>query len=650
MADPVEGAAGQPARVSPPPLPGLATLVALATGVTAVAGLYLAREVLIPITLAILLSFVLAPLVELLRRIRLPRVVSVLLAVFLGLSVIAGLGGVIGMQVAGLASDVPRYASTMEAKVSSLRAMTLGRINTLMDRFGRQMQHAAQAPSPAAVPAEPGAAEQQKPIPVSVQQPSAEPLTIAKAVLQPILAPVESALIIFIVAVFILMQKEDLRDRLIRLFGSGDLHRTTVAMDDTAHRLSRYFVAQVAINSIFGIVVGCGLLLIGVPSPMLWGILAAILRFVPYVGPLIAAALPVALAAAVSPHWSPVVWTLALFAVAEGVTGQAVEPLVYGHSTGLSPLAVVVAAIFWSWIWGPIGLVLSTPLTLCLVVLGRYFEKLQFLDVLFGDRPALSPAENFYQRMLADDPDEALEQAELLLQERSLTSYYDEVVLRGLQLAANDAQRGVLDTAKLEQIKANVRSLVSDLADHDDRDPPPSEKEDAAANTSVAEKAVDKTKAPEAMALPAERLGEHWRGKTPVLCLAGKGPLDEATSTILAQLLAKHGLGARVAPYRAASREGVASLDVEGVAMVCISYLEISGSPAALHYLMRRLRRRMPGVPILVGLWPSEEAAVKDKRVQAVIGADYYTTSLREAVDTCVKVAHADTTPLPDAA
>ena len=641
MSDPNPEPSRQPAQVAPPQMPGVNSLLTLATGVVVIAGLYVAREVLVPITLAILLSFVLAPIVELLRRAHLPHVLSVLVAVIIGLGVIGAVGGVIGVQVAGLATDVPRYASTIETKVTTLRGMTLGQITELTARLDRQLTPpAVQAPPNAGlvVPSSPG----QTPVPVEVRQPTASPLAIARTVLEPILAPLESALVIFIVAVFILMQKEDLRDRLIRLFGSGDLHRTTVAMDDAARRLSKYFLAQLGINSAFGVVVGIGLTIIGVPSPLLWGVLSAILRFVPYVGAIIAALLPAALAAAVSPDWSMVAWTVGLFAVAESVTGQVIEPMVYGHSTGLSPVAVVIAAIFWSWLWGPIGLILSTPLTLCLVVLGRYVDRLEFLDVLLGDRPALTPVENFYQRMLADDPDEALQQAELLLKERSLTTYYDEVALKGLQLAANDAQRGVLGGEKMERIKHSVRSLVQDLSAHDDRDPHPVEKDEAKGVASKAERDIPTPAAPDAVAPSTETLAPAWRTATPVLCLAGRGPLDEAASSILVQLLGKHGLGARIASYEDASRDGVATLDVEGIAMICISYLEISGSPAALHYLVRRLHQRMPNVSILVGLWPSEDAVLKDERVRAVIGANHYTTSLREALETCVKVAHED--------
>lgn len=633
----------QPAKVTPPPLPGLESLVTLVAAVVAVAGLYLAREVLIPITLAVLLSFVLAPLVGVLRRIHVPNVPSVLLAVLLGLGVLGAIGGVIGMQVASLATDVPQYASTIETKIGNLRGATLGRLTSVTTTVTQQVAKTVAPAAPeTATPALPNAP---KPIPVQVQPASPGPLELAKTVLEPILAPFESALIIFIVAVFILMQKEDLRDRLIRLFGSGDLHRTTTAMDDAAGRLSKYFLAQLGINAAFGAVVAIGLFLIGVPSPILWGVLGALLRFVPYVGALLAAVLPIALAAAVDPGWTMALWTVGLFVVTEVVTGQVIEPLVYGHSTGLSPVAVVVSAIFWSWIWGPIGLILATPLTLCLVVLGRYVDKLEFLDVLLGDRPALTPIENFYQRMLAEDPDEALQQAEVLLKERSLTTYYDEVVLKGLQLAANDVQRGAIDAAKMDRIKSSVQAVVEDLSGHDDRDPEPEEKEQAKTIASKAEREIPKPAAPTAAAPEPDVLAPHWQGPTPVLCLAGRGPLDEAASTVLVQLLGKHGLGGRVVAHEAASRSGIAKLDIDGVAMVCVSYLEVSGTPAALHYLVRRLKQRMPNVPVLVGLWPMESEVLKDERMQKVVGADYFTTSLREAVDTCVRVAHEHVEP-----
>ena len=266
---------------------------------------------------------------------------------------------------------------------------------------------------------------------VEVHEPDPTPMQLAERIITPIVDPLSTTVIVLIVTIFVLLQREDLRDRLIRLFGSSDLHRTTTAMNDAARRLSRYFLIQLGINATFGLIIGIGLFVIGVPSPLLWGTVGLLLRFVPYIGAPLAAVLPLALAGAVSPHWSMMLWTAGLFAATEAIMGQVVEPLLYGRSTGLSPFSVVVSATFWTWLWGPIGLILSTPLTLCLLVLGRHVERLEFLDVILGDRPALTPVESFYQRMLAGDPDEAHDQAEVLLRDRPLSSYYDEVALKG---------------------------------------------------------------------------------------------------------------------------------------------------------------------------------------------------------------------------
>jgi hypothetical protein len=428
------------------------------------------------------------------------------------------------------------------------------------------------------------------------------------------------------VAIFILLQQEDVRDRLIRLFGATDLHKTTTALDEAGRKLSKYFLTQLAINASFGVIIGVGLFFVGVPNPILWAILSALLRFVPYFGSFISAMLPIALAAAVDPGWSMAIWTAALYVVVELLVSQAVEPSLYGHSAGLSPLAVVVSAIFWSWLWGPIGLIISMPLTLCLVVLGRYVDRLEFLDVLLGDRAALTPVESFYQRILAGDADEAQDYAELLLKECSLSSYYDDVAVKGLQLAANDAERGVLRPGQLQQIKNTIAELVSELDAHDNNTPRPVEADNGA--TGPRRNVREMPESP-----PMEKITAS------VLCIAGRGPLDEAASAILVQLLEKHGIAARSASYEAAARQQISSLDVTGVAMICISYLNISGSPSHLRYLMRRLRQKLPGAQILVGLWPAGDAAHKDDRIRAVIGADYYATSLQEAVNGCVEAA-----------
>ncbi|MGH7118408.1 MAG: AI-2E family transporter [Acetobacteraceae bacterium] len=636
-----------PARMRLAEPAGLAGLQGLAIAVVVVAGLYLGREVLVPITLAVLLAFLLAPFANLLERAHLGRVPSAIVAVVLAIGLILAIGGLIGTQIAGLAGDVPRYRTTIEHKIDALRGMTVGRLQKVTRALNQQVSRTAEPPKQAATSSKPAATPMPaakppspKPIPVQVQQPSPTPLKLAQRVLAPVVNPLFTAAIVFVFAIFILLQREDLRDRLIRLFGSGDLHRTTVAMDDAARRLSRYFFTQLAVNTGFGVVIGFGLFVIGVPSPLLWGLLATLLRFVPYIGSPLAAVLPLVLAAAVSPGWSMVLWTAALYVVVELVTGNAIEPMLYGHSTGLSPLSVIVVATFWAWLWGPIGLILSTPLTLCLVVLGRHVKQLEFLDVLLGDRPALTPIESFYQRMLTGETDEAVEQAELLLQDRALSSYYDEVALKGLRLAANDSLRSVLTQVQLERIRATIGALIRDLDDADDADPHPPGGKDAPITPPRAEMALPKRPAPEGTASPPAQRPPGWRSEAPILCVSGRGPLDMAASEMLAQLLDKHGLGACVVDHEAVSRTAIRHLDVSGVAMVCISYLELTGSPSHLRYLMRRLRLYLPTQKLLIGLWSSGEVVLHDERQRAAVGADYYTSSLREAVEACLDVLH----------
>jgi hypothetical protein len=324
-----------------------------------------------------------------------------------------------------------------------------------------------------------------------------------------------------------------------------------------------------------------------------------------------------------------VIWTAVLYVGTELIMGQAVEPLVYGHSTGLSPIAVIIAAIFWTWIWGPIGLIISTPLTLCLVVLGRHIERLEFFDVLLGDRPALTPTESLYQRMLAGDPDEAEEQAERYLADQPLSSYYDEVVLEALRLAANDVLRGTLEASQLERFIAAMDELIHDLG----------ERSDLPAETAEAERTAADRQALPTEGIGSGRLAPEWQAETPVLCIAGRGALDELASRMLAQLLGKHGLKARIVPHEAVSRTRIAALEIEGVAMMCVSFISVGGGTARLRYLLRRLRERQPAARLLLGLWPAQEGELVDGDLRRSVGADFYVTSLREAVQACLAEA-----------
>ena len=281
--------------------------------------------------------------------------------------------------------------------------------------------------------------------------------------MRPLVSPLTTTGIVVVFLIFFLFQREDLRNRFIRLTGTGDLERTTAALDDAGHRLTRLFATQLALNAGFGTVIGLGLELIGVPSAPLWGLLAMILRFVPYIGPALAAILPLTLAAAVGNGWSMLFSTAALFAVVEPLTGNFLEPLIVGHHAGLSPVAIVTAAAFWTWLWGPLGLILSTPMTVCLVVVARHVERLKFIDVLLGDEPALTPQQANYQRMLAADPVEIISHAAKYLKEKTLIEYYDEILLGALKLAEQDAKQGRLDDDRLNNIKQTVAEVVEEL-------------------------------------------------------------------------------------------------------------------------------------------------------------------------------------------
>ena len=626
-------------------------LTSLAVGVVIVTTLYVAREVLVPISLAILLSFMLAPVVRLLRRINLPRAPSVVLAVVLALGLILSLGGLIGMQVGQLLNDLPRYADTIEKKITGVRGMVLNEVTGSLGWLGHRIEQASTEAAASTGKAQPEAAANAEPKPttVIVHQPDPTSLEIAERILAPVISPLATTGIVFIVAIFILLQQADLRDRFIRLFGMQDLHRTTRAIDDAARRLSRYLLTQVGLNAAFGVIIGCGLFVIGVPNPLLWGTLGALFRFIPYIGSLISGALPVALAAAVDPGWSMAIWTAVVFVLSETIMGQFVDPLAYGKSTGLSPVAVVVAAIFWAWMWGPIGLILSMPLTVCLVVLGRHVQRLEFLDVLMGNRPALTPVVSFYQRILANDSEEALDQAEMILKNCSLSAYYDDVAIDGLQLVAKDVERGVLSTVQLEQIERSMSRLVEELAGYDDLVP---------TNAKVSAPKIAGMDPPEMHAEPVpEDAGPvavaavvtEAIAQVSILCLSGRGLLDDAVSEMLAQLLVKNGMVGRAETYEAVARGQTADFGAESAAMVCISSLEPTGSPSHLRYLVRRLRDRLPNVPILVGLYPLDNDAL-DERFRAAVAADYYTTSLKEGVATCRKVmalALAGSEPLP---
>ena len=592
---------GRPNRVYPPGTPSLHGLASVITGVVVVCGLYFGREVLIPITLSVLLSFLLAPLVQMLRRLHMGQLPSIFIAVLFALASLLAVGALIGAQLVQLAGDLPQYQEAIEQKIETVQEKTVGRADSLMSRAAATLQRVAPPkPNP---PRPTGRAARNAPaVPqqVEVHEPSPTPMQLAQRALSPAIAPIETTFIVLVVTIFILLQREDLRDRLISLFGSRDLHRTTTAINDAAGRLSRYFVAQLGVNLSAGGVIAIGLAIIGVPGALLFGVIAALLRFVPYIGIWIAAILAFFLAAAIQPQWTMAVYTLILFIVVDVVAGQIAEPLLYGHRSGLSPLAVVVAAIFWSWLWGPIGLVLSTPLTLCVVTLGRYADRLNFLTVLLGDQPALSPAQNFYQRLLADDPHEAIVQAERLLREMSLIDYYDQVALEGLKLARNDATRGVLMPEQLQRINESLVDIVENLEiadglpDRLSRTEPADTAGALLASADLSERHDHPT--------PAHPQESQDTGRTSVLCVPGRGAFDEVTTAIAVQLLGRQGLAPLMAThsgYRSARADEPSFRDAP---IICIVSLDAPDSPPYLRNMLRRTREWRPRATLVVGV------------------------------------------------
>jgi predicted PurR-regulated permease PerM len=584
----------------------IAMLVTLALVVTA---LYVGRAVFIPIAIAILLSFVLAPLVRALRRWRVPRVPSVALVVLLAVAILGGFSAIVAQQFADLTKELPNYESTITRKIASIKQLagsggSLERAAAALRNIGGQITESAapDAAKPPGAPARPPAGQPQnqagqpqnkaEPVPVEIR-PSSDPLSFERlqAIASTVLEPLATAGIVLVFVIFILFQREDLRDRFIRLAGSGDLQRTTAAMNDAARRLSRYFLFQTLMNATFGVFIGLGLWFIGVPSPFLCGALAAIMRFVPYVGAFIAAAVPILLAAAVAPGWTMMLEVAALFAITEPIVGQLIEPLLYGHQTGISPIAVVVSATFWTWLWGPVGLLLATPLTVCLVVLGRHVERLEFLDVLLGDAPALTPVESFYQRLLAADSSEVAEQAEEFIKERPLADYFDEVALEALLMAQADVRRGALDASRQVKIRETIDELVEDLRE-DGGDPGKTAENE--------EKAEDR----------------EQTSSLSVVCVGGRTPLDEAAAALFAHLLQREDrIAPRVEPASALTPAGLLRLDAAQADVICLSYLDSEVGHAQVRYGVRRVRRRFPRAVILTCFWTVDEAPGKAQQL-----------------------------------
>jgi len=573
----------------------------------AIAMLYFGRQIFIPLALALVLSFLLTPLVSLLERLHLGRVPAVMVVLILCFALTAGMGWVVAGQLLDITGHFRDYKANLEATFRSLRAPAAGALGQATATVRELNKELSAAPGQPAghLPDDNGKARPTHPVPVQVTPPPSNLLADLRALLGPLEGPAETAAIVIIFTAFMLIKREDLRNRLIRLGGQGHLTVMTQALDDASQRLSRYLLLQFLVNSGYGVLFGVGLYVIRIPHALLWGALAALLRFVPYIGTLIAAAFPVLMALAVFPGWQHALLIVGLFLILEAIVGNVIEPWLYGSHTGISSIAILIAAVFWSMLWGPVGLILSTPLTVCLMLAGRYVPRLGFLEVLLGDEPVLSPQELFYQRLLAMDQDEARNIAEVQLQEKSLESLYETVLIPALRLAEEDRHRDALGDRTIEFVSQTTRELIDDLGDRIAREKSAREIiSGAPSNTGLADRNI--------------------------VCVPARDEADELVGMMFAQILQQAGFGATYLAIGTVS-DMLDQVEKGGYGIACVSALPPFAVGQA-RSLCKRLRARVPDLAIIVGLW---EFAGGVPKAQERVGAsctDAVVTSLSEGL------------------
>ena len=580
--------------------------VTFAVMLTAVAVLYVGREIFVPFALAILLSFLLAPPVAWLRRIRMPRTAAVALVVSAAVALLAVFSFVVGSQALGMISDLPKYQKSMHDKIRSINSAVPGsnmlkRSADVVKELGRDLSAAT---GTAPLTGNPGKGGSQEPMTVRVET-AADPLRTVQEMLGPILKPIGTAGLVIVFVFFVLLAPSDLRDRFIRLAGS-DLHKTTEALSVAAHRVSRYLLMQLVVNATYAIPLGIGLYLLDVPGALLWAFLAMVMRFIPYLGPVIAAVFPITLAFVVDPGWSMLLWTAALIVTLELISNNIVEPWLYGASTGMTPMAVILAAIFWTLLWGTPGLILATPLTVCLVVMGRYVPRMAFIEVLLGSDPVLSAEERLYQRLLAGDIEEAVELAESEVATSSLAEFHDNIALGALRLAES-ARKSGSSIEDRQKVADGMRMLVEELRVILDK------QQDGKQDGGEPD-----------VSLAAEGAA--------ILCIGGRGALDAVAALLLAHLLESRGIPTRLLPATAISLDAIGSLELTGVRAVCLSYLSPRPRTYA-RFVVRRLKARSPGLKVMLGAWNREVENNGGVDLVAETGADAFAGTLKAAAD-----------------
>jgi predicted PurR-regulated permease PerM len=599
----------------------ISRILTLVAAVVVITALYFARVMLVPLALAVLFTFVLAPLVTALERIRIPRFFAIFLVVGIAVSGIAIMGWTVGNQLIDVTNQLPSYKTNIKEKIDAIRNPKNRRLDKAADamkELGKEIAENPPVPTESAQsslknPGSGKAAAQQQPkaVPVQVFQPVSNPLESLNSVI----TPLGSAIIVVVLTIFMLAGREDLRNRLIGLVGYGHLNVMTQALDDAGSRVSRYLVLQLVINACFGVVIGLGLYFIGIPNSMLWGVVAGLLRFLPYVGSPLAAVLPILLSLAIFPTWTGPVATIGLYVIVEILVANFLEPLIYGAHTGISSFAILFAAIFWALIWGPIGLLLSTPLTVCLVVLGRHVPALQFLNIMLGDQPVLSPEAHYYQRLLASDQVEAKQVLEDYLKTNSLEDLYDSVLIPALALAEQDRHHDDLEEITEQFICKSTKELLDELGD---KSKEPDEAEAQRAQSDLAE-----LSAPKIRVAPPSHV-------TSVVCIPARDEADEIVGIMLTQLLERAGYHAQAIPI-GTTAEMLAQVKEAAPDIVCISALP----PFALLHardLYKRVHSNVPNTKIIVGLWKFSGDPIKAAARFNIVGDDKLALTLAQAV------------------
>ena len=562
---------------------------ASAIGLLIAAGvLYLARDVLIPFALAILLAFLLAPAARRLERFKLGRVLSTVIVVAFGFSLIGAVGYVAGTQAVSLAAKLPEYRKNIGAKIEDLKKPGEGRIAQAQKALKDLEKQADPTPRP----------------PLQVTQTPESPYAQLIEFVTPFAKPLGTALAVIVFTILMLLHRESMREKLIGLIGPRRINVATQALDEASYRVSGYLFMQLVVNASFGIPFGIALYFIGIPNAALWGLLATLLRFIPYAGVWIAVSMPLVLAFAISDGWSQVAWVAGVFLTLELILINIVEPLVYGRSAGLSPIAIILAALFWTLLWGPIGLLLATPLTVCVAVMGRYMPELGYLNVILGVEPVLSPPARFYQRLLAMDEDEAEDLAEGFANEKGLLALYDEMVVPALALAEQDRHAHTLEEQRERFIFDTVRGLVQYLEDRS--------KLKAEAETEAKPKNVVHRPAP------------------PVCILAARDEADHVAALVLARMLEPPEFNPHVTPYPRPA-ETLEQIEAKACKVVCISAVPPHAAAQA-GQLCRRLKQHFPEVKVMVALWAAEGTDKLESRLRDA-GVDVVVTRLGDAVE-----------------